>query len=619
MDQNFHNNLAALQQQNPELADKLAHISTNEHFEAFQSGPQPIEINIFDKQRQVNLYENPLNELSLGLERMDEQINYHFLYFFGIGNGYLIKSILLRHTKLKRFVIIEPELELLYIALHLNDFSFDLYSGRLKIYHIGQSKRELFEDLFVEGQSALYSKSTTLYPLEYYITYYEREYLAVFMTFQNTLNHILNSLGNSLEDQFTGIKQTLEHLHLIQKSPSLRELKRKKNSDLVIIVSTGPSLSKQLPLLKQIAPYVTLISVDASLPILELHGIKPDICASVERDEPTSEFFKRTSSEFRKGIIFVCPFLQHPSVFSALADDIVVPVFRPSWSQRVIGDDNYGYIGAGHSAANLAHNLAYEMGYKRCVLIGQDLSFASDGETTHAQGHIFESDPDIAREVENGNLFEIPAYGGNGSVKTHVFWKLFRDDFVKSSLLYTDVMQTINATEGGARIEGTIEIPFCEVAATVLTTYLPKPQITLVSPPRKETDAILHKIDKRVQTLLVEGRRTLKRIIPLYEQLNALSCELSPLNKKELSVEINLIHAEREKMSSNQLFDQFYLPILISSYFEDELNIVEVSQQKFSDEMSHDIAFICANTSLFKKIIQGTQHIIALLETKENV
>lgn len=63
--------------------------------------------------------------------------------------------------------------------------------------------------------------------------------------------------------------------------------------DTAVIVATGPSLDKQLDTLKKFAPYVTVISLDASLPILAKHGIKPDYVTSIERVIETSSFFKR--------------------------------------------------------------------------------------------------------------------------------------------------------------------------------------------------------------------------------------------------------------------------------------------------------------------------------------
>ncbi len=79
------------------------------------------------------------------------------------------------------------------------------------------------------------------------------------------------------------------------KSPSLVDfVNALKNRDTAIIVSTVPSLNKQLPLLKEIAPYATLFCIDASFPILARAGIKPDIVLSLERVDLTAKFYEET-------------------------------------------------------------------------------------------------------------------------------------------------------------------------------------------------------------------------------------------------------------------------------------------------------------------------------------
>lgn len=102
----------------------------------------------------------------------------------------------------------------------------------------------------------------------------------------------------------------------------------------------------------------------------------------------------------------------------------------------------------------MAYQLAYVLGHKNIVFIGQDLAFGKDG-ASHAKGHAF------AQADEN--IF-VKAYGGEGEVKTTYVWTLFKNQFendiAQSSL---ENIKSYNCTEGGARIEGTIERPFLEV------------------------------------------------------------------------------------------------------------------------------------------------------------
>ncbi|MBZ7941365.1 6-hydroxymethylpterin diphosphokinase MptE-like protein, partial [Campylobacter molothri] len=93
---------------------------------------------------------------------------------------------------------------------------------------------------------------------------------------------------------------------------------RESLSDTAIIVSTGPSLTKQLNTLKQYANKATIISADSSYPILAKHDIKPDYVLSLERVKDTSEFFNNDFKEFDKDIIFITTHLTHPQTIKNL-------------------------------------------------------------------------------------------------------------------------------------------------------------------------------------------------------------------------------------------------------------------------------------------------------------
>ncbi|EOH2355851.1 6-hydroxymethylpterin diphosphokinase MptE-like protein, partial [Campylobacter jejuni] len=105
-------------------------------------------------------------------------------------------------------------------------------------------------------------------------------------------NAILSS-GNDSKDVLQGIEQLIYNLPKMITHTAYQDLlkKRENLSDTAIIVSTGPSLTKQLPILKKYANKATIISADSSYPILAKHDIKPDYVVSLERILLTSEFF----------------------------------------------------------------------------------------------------------------------------------------------------------------------------------------------------------------------------------------------------------------------------------------------------------------------------------------
>jgi hypothetical protein len=208
-------------------------------------------------------------------------------------------------------------------------------------------------------------------------------------------------------------------------NPYFSQLVNKKNSDIAIIVSTGPSLKKQLPLLKEIQDYVTIISVDASMPILEKWGIIPDFVTSLERVEATAKFFENTSKEFQEKFITLHASLQHKKVLDNSYGKKILAM-RPFRYNRYYNLKKYGYIGIGMSAANMAYELAYIMNYKTIVLIGQDLAYSEDGKS-HAEGHVLGTDEIKFQETDE----YVIKYGGDGLIRTTKVWNMFRNFFEK--------------------------------------------------------------------------------------------------------------------------------------------------------------------------------------------
>ncbi|ECQ3523066.1 motility associated factor glycosyltransferase family protein, partial [Campylobacter coli] len=256
--------------------------------------------------------------------------------------------------------------------------------------------------------------------------------------------------------------------------PSYKELlsKRKGISDTAIIVSTGPSLTKQLPLLKKYANKATIFCADSSYPILAKHGIKPDYVCMLERTEITAEFFNHDFGEFDKDIVFVCAGVVHPKTIEYLKNKTFIITQKVLAFPYYINLKNFCYAAVGFSVAHTLSYLATYLSHKNIIFIGQDLAYAENGN----------SHPDDYQNSANyeSQMYEhilTIAYGGNGKVETHSIWLLFKNWFENEMIPNTRKMgiTTYNCTEGGARIEGTIEKPFLWACENLLDKDLNKP------------------------------------------------------------------------------------------------------------------------------------------------
>ncbi|EDH7281404.1 motility associated factor glycosyltransferase family protein, partial [Campylobacter coli] len=280
--------------------------------------------------------------------------------------------------------------------------------------------------------------------------------------------------GNDPLDALQGIEQFVYNLPQMITHPSYKELlsKRKGISDTAIIVSTGPSLTKQLPLLKKYASKATIFCADSSYPILAKHGIKPDYVCMLERTEITAEFFNHDFGEFDKDIVFVCAGVVHPKTIEYLKNKTFIITQKVLAFPYYINLKNFCYAAVGFSVAHTLSYLATYLSHKNIIFIGQDLAYAENGN----------SHPDDYQNSANyeSQMYEhilTIAYGGNGKVETHSIWLLFKNWFENEMIPNTRKMgiTTYNCTEGGARIEGIIEKPFLWACENLLDKDLNKP------------------------------------------------------------------------------------------------------------------------------------------------
>ncbi|HHS6738114.1 TPA: motility associated factor glycosyltransferase family protein, partial [Campylobacter jejuni] len=403
----------------------------------------------------------------------DKYLLYPVLYFYGFGNGILFKA-LLQNKNHQHIVVFEKDIEIIWIMFHILDFSSELQNARLMILETSSLDIEFFSNFC---SSKPFFQFSRIYFLELMSHYYERfheDVLGLNKKLAETFKNIILRNGNDPKDAMQGIEQFVYNLPQMITHPSYKELlsKRKNLSDTAIIVSTGPSLTKQLPLLKKYANKATIFCADSSYPILAKHGIKPDYVCMLERTEITAEFFNHDFGEFDKDIVFICAGVVHPKAIEYLKGRNLVITQKVLAFPYYINLKDFSYAAVGLSVAHTLSYLATYLSHKNIIFIGQDLAYAENGN----------SHPD---DYQNSATYEsqayehilTTAYGGNGKVETHSIWLLFKNWFENEMIPNTRKMgiTTYNCTEGGARIEGTIEKPFLWACENLLHKDLNKP------------------------------------------------------------------------------------------------------------------------------------------------
>ncbi|EGL1368199.1 motility associated factor glycosyltransferase family protein [Campylobacter jejuni] len=574
----FNKNIEALS--NILLKESLKEIKSSK-FELVL-GKDNLDINLKDTSDNTFLYENVIDELNSMLNTYnDKYLLYPVLYFYGFGNGILFKA-LLQNKNHQHIVVFEKDIEIIWIMFHILDFSNELQSARLMVLQTSSLDIEFFSNFC---SSKPFFQFSRIYFLELMSHYYERFHEDILGLNKKLAENFKNSIvshGNDPLDALQGIEQFVYNLPQMITHPSYKELlsKRKGISDTAIIVSTGPSLTKQLPLLKKYANKATIFCADSSYPILAKHGIKPDYVCMLERDEIVAECFNNDFGEFDKDILFIVKSVTHPHTIKYLQKNNRAFILVSTYASFIqyLKLDYFGYFNMGFSVAHMNFLLTIHLKYKNIILIGQDLAYAKDGQT-HSQGFIHANlhNGDYERDLDK---FSTTAYGGNGKVQSSEIWTLFRHNFEKDivNIKMNYHITTYNCTEGGARIEGTIEKPFLWACKNLLDKDLNKPFEKLEPLSLNKQNEFLLKAYYKVYQSIKHCRDFNDNFIKVYDKIKNSFMSLQNSQKNEIFIQEIIQDIDKTKTQIDELYNtqKDLIQILGPLLTQFELNLARI-------------------------------------------
>ncbi|EAL2081130.1 motility associated factor glycosyltransferase family protein, partial [Campylobacter jejuni] len=578
----FNKNIEALS--NILLKESLKEIKSSK-FELIL-GKDNLDINLKDTSIKNNgggynenlLYQDPIKELQTMLNTYnDKYLLYPVLYFYGFGNGILFKA-LLQNKNHQHIIVFEKDIEIIWTMFHILDFSNELQNSRLMVLNTNKLEIQDYNELC---SSKPFFQFSRIYFLELMSHYYERFHEDILGLNKKLAENFKNSIvshGNDPLDALQGIEQFVYNLPQMITHPSYKELlsKRKGVSDTAIIVSTGPSLTKQLPLLKKYANKATIFCADSSYPILAKHGIKPDYVLSLERIPLTSEFFNNDFGEFDKDILFVLKSYVHPHTTKYLQKNNRNFMLVSTYASFIqyLKLDYFGYFNMGKSVANMSYLLTEYLNYKNIILIGQDLAYAKDG-FSHTKDYK-NLDKHEGHFQRDKGKFQCLAYGGNGKVESSEIWTMFRLIFENDINYFQKFFNitTYNCTEGGARIEGTIEKPFLWACENLLDKDLNKPFEKLEPLSLNKQNEFLLKAYYKVCKSIEHCRDFSKILSNDFEKIQSVYLSL---NEKEeyLNLAIEKIDEFKNKLEDIKQMQDLY-EILSPLLTQFELNLARI-------------------------------------------
>ncbi len=384
------------------------------------------------------------------------------IFFFGIGSLTEIQKVARCAHKDSLFIIIEPNPYFLQHVLYHEDFSLLDNINYILVTEKADKLADLFKLLFTTKFFNL-ARNLTFYFNDYYRKYDSAAVKEYVTEIGKAIKNKYFTIGNSIHDSLIGLINNFRNIQHLPENADVAKLKDLFRGIPAFVVAAGPSLDKNIDQLKKVQGKGIIIAVDTIVKKLLDHGITPDFVCTVERGAIVWEYFYE-NQEFPPNSYLVSSLVADPRIVEKFKDRAILPmrsdVREYYWLYEKLGLGNEHFMWMGGSCAHIAVGMALHIGASPIVITGQDLAYGENG--THAQGTVYDQKP-LAEEEES--LFVMGYYGEQ--VRTSKIWLEFKQIFEKK---FNEVDRLIiNATEGGAKIEGTIQQPLSQVVQEYCT------------------------------------------------------------------------------------------------------------------------------------------------------
>lgn len=378
---------------------------------------------------------------------------YNIYLVFGFGDGRVIREMLDRCDKTNKFLICEPDENIFAKVATGFDLTEILEDERIElcipkvednlisiIHHIiAYSNIKLVEFCVLPGYDVLYPTECEKF-IDETIEKIRNEVVQknTYVGFnrmipQHTLFNMKNMIG---QRNFGQVKKIMEGFDL-SKIPA-------------IIVSAGPSLDKNIKELKKAEGKAFILVVDAALRTVLRAGIRPDVVCTIDPESP-DRFFENMDL---KDIIWSCNRITRPWILENFGQKVFYyNPFISSWDEKIIEElpCEHPIIWTGGCVSSDAFLLAKYLGFETIILVGQDMAF-TDGvsHTSGIEGAFGDNDEYIE------SRYRVQVEDANGNLLETDFQMWYYKLWFEKTIHKCEELRVINATEGGAKIDGAI-------------------------------------------------------------------------------------------------------------------------------------------------------------------
>ncbi len=518
----FDKNMEALKKGYPQIDEKIKEISIDKVMETGAEQAKngmPVLIRISQNRKwYLNSRLDPDMAAALYADRYEIH-SYGIYFIFGFSDGRCVRSLLKKCDDTNSLVICIPDMEEFTVACNTFDLSDILEDGRVVLYFADLLKNPEFLIQHMVDYTRMKLLEFCILP-GYDVIYHElcESYMdSVVEVMRNiTANRATHLTFNRSIPQ--GMLYNMKRMIQCSNVRQLQECLRGKDLQDIpaIIVSAGPSLDKNIQLLKEAQGKAVIIAVDASIRAVMQAGVRPDFLCSIDPNSP-ERFFTDLNL---KDIYWMCCQVSSPRLIKNYADHIFYyGTYGKKWNEILEKELHYPFlqVATGGSVSTEAFMLALHLGFRKIVLIGQDLAFT--GGVSHTKG-IGDALGDNEEYIKKRMLMDVEGIDGT-ILKTDFQMWFYKQWFEKVIRINRESIQVIDATEGGARIEGTEIMTLEDVIKTHCTKEFDLYSMEQQIPPMfsvKQQEKLRKELEN-MQEEILEYQKTVDYLVERQEQI----------------------------------------------------------------------------------------------------
>ncbi len=432
---------------------------------------------------------NPIKEAKSFIEKKYKPANIQIL--IGYGLGYIYKELNDKKSSSEKIIVIDPLIS-----------KFEATENAKDLVLLEEINETSLKSFFSEHISVV-DNLNIIISINYDKVLKEDLKLTLAMLEEKVKsNNIVENTIQFFSNQWH--ENYIKNLKFAAEDNSIGKLEQSFTCPIVV-ASGGPSLTKQIPLLKKYRDRIILIAAGTTINSLLINDIRPDFAVSVDGGEINYKHFEKLQIEDFP--LIYCPTVHYGIRQKFKSGYYFLPLIESKLKDHYLRFSNseINIIMDGSSVANYAYNLALIMTTGPIALIGQDLAYTHG--LTHAEGNLNKKSIQDKLNV-NEKFIEKEGYLGDTVLTDNVFLQM-RDGFEAVLQSYKASKRSFNCTEGGLKINYFNQTPFEEFLQRFANTPV---QIT------RENGQNLSIQTQRLKAELSKDLVSISKLINLFEE-----------------------------------------------------------------------------------------------------